>query len=74
VRLLDWFRVQPCCLEAYPLAGEVDHRLSPQSPHDLEELIAARPAIFPAVAAGFHLLLVPADANAEIDAAAGQPV
>jgi len=74
VRLLDRLRIEPRRLELHPLAGEVHHRLRPQAAHDLEELVAARAAILPAVAAGLHLLLVPAHADAEVDPPLGEPV
>src|SRR5271169_4626136 len=61
-------------LELHPLSCEIHHRFGPQPLHDLQELVAARAAIFPAIAAGLDFLLVPADADAEIDASVRQPV
>jgi hypothetical protein len=55
-------------------ALEVDHRLCPQSAYHLEELVAARAAILPAIAAGFHFLLVPADTDSEVQASLAQPI
>ena len=74
MRLLDRLGIHLHRLERHPLALEVDHRLGPQAAHHLEELVAARAAVLPLVAAALDLFLVPADADAEIEAAVGQPV
>src|ERR1700721_1168419 len=50
------------------------HRLSPNRLHELEDLVAAFAAVFPAISASDHFFLAPAYADAEIDAAARQPV
>src|SRR5580693_185457 len=62
------------CFELHPFALEIDDVFGPQAAHDLHELIATGAAIFPAVATGFDFLLVPANTDAEIDPALGQPV
>src|SRR5262249_21209946 len=74
VRLLDRLGIEPCGLEPDPFALEVDYRLGPQPAHDLEELVAARAAILPLIAADLDLFLVPADADSEVDSTAAQPV
>ena len=73
-RLLHRLRPLPARLEAHELAAELGHLLRPERLHRQHHLAHAGAAALGVDAVALHLLLVPAVADAEHHAAAGEPV
>src|SRR5207302_10443510 len=67
-------RVDPSIVDRVPAALEADMRLLPQRLHDLHLLLGAAAAVVEILVEAGELDLVPADTDAEAEAAAAQHI